>query len=39
MRDVKKICEAEIKTMRVIPYRHYTFITHTTHERGGGLEG
>lgn len=34
--DVRKICETEVRMMRDIPYRHYTFILHTAYQRGGG---
>jgi len=36
--DVRKIVETEIRIMRHVPYRHYTFLLHNTAERGGGLE-
>ena len=36
VRDVKKLVETEIRIMRHVPYRHYTFILHNTFERGGG---
>jgi predicted metalloprotease with PDZ domain len=38
VRDFRKIVETEVKIMREIPYRHYTFLLHNTPERGGGLE-
>jgi predicted metalloprotease with PDZ domain len=36
--DVRKIVETEVKIMREIPYRDYTFLLHNSPERGGGLE-
>jgi predicted metalloprotease with PDZ domain len=36
--DVKRIVETEVALFRHIPYRHYTFLLHTSSERGGGLE-
>src|SRR5436190_1118890 len=36
--DIQRIVETEVKILRDIPYRHYTFILHNTAERGGGLE-
>jgi predicted metalloprotease with PDZ domain len=36
--DVRRIVETEVRIMREIPYRHYTFLLHNAPERGGGLE-
>lgn len=36
--DVRKIVETEIRILRHVPYRDYTFILHNSGERGGGLE-
>lgn len=36
--DVRKIVATELKIMRHLPYKDYTFILHNTTERGGGLE-
>jgi len=36
--DIRRIVETEVKILRHIPYRHYTFILHNSSERGGGLE-
>ncbi len=38
VRDFRRIVETELRIMRDLPYRHYTFLLHNTPERGGGLE-
>jgi predicted metalloprotease with PDZ domain len=37
-RDLSRVCNEIIKVWGTVPYEHYTFLTLTAQENGGGLE-